>query len=509
MKIAGVRAGKITDIKLDQRTKQRARRVPDRPRRLRRRCAPTCTASRARSRSSASTSSTASPARAARAPEAGLDDPGRRTPRRRSRPTSSTTSCAALARAPQHHPQRARRRRRRQRPEPQRRDPPRVARPARDRPGPGDPRRAEPGPRRPDHERRQGHRRPRRQPQGRRRAGSSRRATPRGARPSAAPTSPPACSGCRASSSSSGRRWSSSATPPTSRRRRCATSTRRRRSSSASSTDLGAVRARPRGPRSARSARRRDRPPGGEGRGQPTVAELDAFAQGTPELGKNLAIVLEHLDDRNHAVEKDPRSPGGKGYTGLEALLEYVFDQAQSINIFDRNGHILKVAAFDSECAEYADVKCAQGGPEAPTTVRRRPRPEPAGHHDAGHESTPDRLAGGNRRPTGAEPRPRRRARPDGRRANEPARAAAGAGGGAEAERASRRAGPTPRDAKRPDRRRTPVPHAPRVPPTSPDVAGAAVDAGVAPDRAVLPGGARPRRSPAAASPAPRLPARP
>ena len=45
----------------------------------------------------------------------------------------------------------------------------------------------------------------------------------------------------------------------------------------------------------------------------PTVAELRRFARDTPELGKNLAIVLEDLYDRKRAVEKDPRSPGGQG----------------------------------------------------------------------------------------------------------------------------------------------------------------------------------------------------
>ncbi len=91
-----------------------------------------------------------------------------------------------------------------------------------------------------------------------------------------------------------------------------------------------------------------------------TVAELDRFTKGAPELGKNLAIVLEHLDDRSFAVEKDPRSPGGQGYTGLEALLSYVYDQTLSTNIFDHNVHYLKVAVFESDCANYADIERAK-----------------------------------------------------------------------------------------------------------------------------------------------------
>lgn len=87
-----------------------------------------------------------------------------------------------------------------------------------------------------------------------------------------------------------------------------------------------------------------------------TVAELRRFAKGTPELAGNLDIVLDHLNDRDNAVEDDPNSPTGTGYTGLEALLQYVFDQVNSINIYDSSVHILKVAPFESACANYADT---------------------------------------------------------------------------------------------------------------------------------------------------------
>jgi phospholipid/cholesterol/gamma-HCH transport system substrate-binding protein len=87
----------------------------------------------------------------------------------------------------------------------------------------------------------------------------------------------------------------------------------------------------------------------------PTVKDLNTFAQPTPELAKNLAIVLHDLDDRGRAVEQDPRSPGGKGYTGLEALLQYVFNQAVAINTFGPFGHLLAVDAFVSPtCSPYA-----------------------------------------------------------------------------------------------------------------------------------------------------------
>ena len=92
----------------------------------------------------------------------------------------------------------------------------------------------------------------------------------------------------------------------------------------------------------------------------PVVGDLNRYSQGVPELGSNLAITLEHLDDRRFAAETDPRSPGGQGYTGLEALLQYVFDQTLSTNIHDGQVHILKAFPFEGECAPYADIKAVE-----------------------------------------------------------------------------------------------------------------------------------------------------
>jgi ABC-type transporter Mla subunit MlaD len=89
---------------------------------------------------------------------------------------------------------------------------------------------------------------------------------------------------------------------------------------------------------------------------QSTVAEINKFAAGAPELTKNFDIVLKHLDDRQYAVEADPDSPGGKGYTGLEALLQWLYDQTMAINIYDQNGYILKVNAFVGKCRDYENA---------------------------------------------------------------------------------------------------------------------------------------------------------
>jgi ABC-type transporter Mla subunit MlaD len=93
----------------------------------------------------------------------------------------------------------------------------------------------------------------------------------------------------------------------------------------------------------------------------PTVEQLSKYASKVPDVGGNLAIILEHLNDRDFAAEPDPASPGGKGYTGLEAFFAaYVFDQTLAINIFDRDRHLLKATPFEGHCAPYADIEAAR-----------------------------------------------------------------------------------------------------------------------------------------------------
>jgi ABC-type transporter Mla subunit MlaD len=93
-----------------------------------------------------------------------------------------------------------------------------------------------------------------------------------------------------------------------------------------------------------------------------SVGLLKSFAAPTPELGRNLAIILRTLDDPRRAVEADPRAarvtgrPAPTGYSGLEALLQYIFDQEQSTNIFDQNSYMLKVSVFGGDCAPYRNA---------------------------------------------------------------------------------------------------------------------------------------------------------
>ena len=88
----------------------------------------------------------------------------------------------------------------------------------------------------------------------------------------------------------------------------------------------------------------------------PTIKDLNQFARNTPELAKNLSIVLGDLNNRKKAAEPDPRSPdGGKGYTGLEAILQYVYNITEAVDYFGPYGHLLGVDAFaNTTCSPYA-----------------------------------------------------------------------------------------------------------------------------------------------------------
>jgi hypothetical protein len=124
----------------------------------------------------------------------------------------------------------------------------------------------------------------------------------------------------------------------------------------------------------------------------PVIAQLGAFSAGAPELGKNLSMVLQHLDDRKHGAEKDPRSPGGQGYTGLEALLQYAYDQTTSTSIFDQNNHILKIGAFVGPCADYASEETLKKDPSLETQCGSRLGPIQPGlnYPDVTKRATPE-----------------------------------------------------------------------------------------------------------------------
>jgi ABC-type transporter Mla subunit MlaD len=97
------------------------------------------------------------------------------------------------------------------------------------------------------------------------------------------------------------------------------------------------------------------------------ASKSSGFAENClPELGQNLAITLQALDASkpinygnglvgDGPIESDPRSPGGTGYTGLQGVLQYVFNITNAVNTFSTYGHELSVDAFaNAECSPYA-----------------------------------------------------------------------------------------------------------------------------------------------------------
>jgi virulence factor Mce-like protein len=91
---------------------------------------------------------------------------------------------------------------------------------------------------------------------------------------------------------------------------------------------------------------------------RPQVRELRRYAERTPELGKNLRMTLEDFDDPSRAVENDSRNPRGTGgYTGLEAIPRWIFSQAMAINAFDELGHMLRVVTEINKCSPYRNAE--------------------------------------------------------------------------------------------------------------------------------------------------------
>jgi virulence factor Mce-like protein len=104
------------------------------------------------------------------------------------------------------------------------------------------------------------------------------------------------------------------------------------------------------------------------------IDTLRRVARRTPQLTDPLRKFLQSIDTRERATERDERaaesappapdktaSRPGRGFTGMEALLNYFFWQTLAINGFDQISHVLRfVAILDHECSPYT----AQPTPE-------------------------------------------------------------------------------------------------------------------------------------------------
>ena len=94
-----------------------------------------------------------------------------------------------------------------------------------------------------------------------------------------------------------------------------------------------------------------------------TVKTLRELGTVSTEPTRNLRFVLENVNDRDNAVEPNKLSPTGKGFTGLEALLQYFFTQSQAINIHDSKSYILKIGLLVNECSQYTNAQTARDDP--------------------------------------------------------------------------------------------------------------------------------------------------
>ena len=98
------------------------------------------------------------------------------------------------------------------------------------------------------------------------------------------------------------------------------------------------------------------------------IAQLRQFAAKAPRLGEPLRQFLVSFDDRGRAVERDTRAaqtapPGAdptgnnpqRGFTGMEAFVNYTYWQTLSINGFDEISHFLRIIGIeDEECAPFS-----------------------------------------------------------------------------------------------------------------------------------------------------------
>lgn len=152
------------------------------------------------------------------------------------------------------------------------------------------------------------------------------------------------------------------------------------------------------------------------------IAELRALAENAPGFSKPLRQFLQTLDDRERSIEHDPRAANsappapdktanaeGKGFTGMEALLNYAFWQTLAINPFDQVSHVLRFTIVENECSPYT-VKIPDSmrhcvswlGPYQPGVTA--PDPTAGATPAAREERSPARARSGDPQVRGGEP---------------------------------------------------------------------------------------------------------
>jgi phospholipid/cholesterol/gamma-HCH transport system substrate-binding protein len=109
------------------------------------------------------------------------------------------------------------------------------------------------------------------------------------------------------------------------------------------------------------------------------IAELRKLAKSAPGLATPLRQLLQTADDSKRHVDDDPRAAdtappapdhnsnaknGGsrKGFTAMEALLNYIYWQTLALNEFDDISHMLRVAAY--QLPDCSNIQNDLRGPE-------------------------------------------------------------------------------------------------------------------------------------------------
>jgi ABC-type transporter Mla subunit MlaD len=121
------------------------------------------------------------------------------------------------------------------------------------------------------------------------------------------------------------------------------------------------------------------------------IRELRELSEDAPRLAKPLRQFLQSIDDRGRSVDDDPlhtqlappapdktAAQEGEGFTGMEALLNYVYWQTLGINGFDQVSHFLRIVLLQTDCSGYSnnpDVRlielCSTGvGPYQPCILK-------------------------------------------------------------------------------------------------------------------------------------------
>ena len=94
------------------------------------------------------------------------------------------------------------------------------------------------------------------------------------------------------------------------------------------------------------------------------VNELARASVHAPEVATDGRFITDSLDSRTSAVEPDARSPGGKGFTPLKALVRLLYIASLGANFYDRYSYLSRGTTFvDNQCGRYLNATTVKNDP--------------------------------------------------------------------------------------------------------------------------------------------------